>query len=123
MSPLNNEEIVGVTAEEMTVADLKVLCAENNLDIKGLSKKADILKVVKKWEKKILKENEERLKARGEEIVKNATKKRVITAKEDPIEIEFHEGKQVVSKVPVTHNGTDYHDITVEGGITYRVRK
>lgn len=37
------------------------------------------------------------------------------------VEVEFFEGKKVVSSELSTVNGVNVRDITVEGGITYRV--
>lgn len=59
--------------------------------------------------------------------VKKAVKKAVVKVTETPevvvtpqtplVEVEFHEGKRVVSSEIVGQ----FRDITVEGGITYRV--
>ena len=122
----NKEEVVGVYAEDMTVADLKQLCKENNLDITGLKTKPEILKVVKKWEKSILKKTEQEVTERGATIKENKRGKKVATASEEVAnvkEVEFHENKKVISKTDVTHNGRDYTDIVVEGGVTHRVPK
>lgn len=118
----NNEEVVGIYAEDMTVAELKELCAQNNLDISGLKTKPEILKVVKKWEKKVLKETNDKLDSIKEDVKKNKNSSKSAVV-EEIVEVEFHEGKKVVSKTDVTHNGREYTDIVVEGGITHRVPK
>jgi len=109
---MKNEEDKGVTASEMSLGELKVLCKENNLDIKGLTTKADILKVVHKWEKKLSKDLDAKLAGfKGAGVLKAS------------LELEFHEGKRVVSKSEVEHNGKQYVDIVTEGGVTHRVPK
>lgn len=118
----NNEEVVGVYAKDMSVADLKQLCKENNLDIKGKTSKKDILEVVYEWEKKVLKETDEKLQKMGDTIIMRKHKG-ADTVLAGLKEVSFHEGKKVISKTPVTHNGVEYTDILVEGGITYRVPK
>ena len=110
------EEHGGLTASELTLVELKELCKQNNLDIKGLSTKSEILKVVRKWEKKMLKDMEEQVKARGATLGKNPV---TPLGKEIEVALKLHEGQRVVSTV---HRG-NYTDITVEKGITYRVPK
>ena len=104
----NEEQVAGVYAVDMSVADLKQLCKENNLDIKGKTSKKDILEVVHAWEVTVSKEMEKKVKKMGGTV----TNEKVV---------EFHEGKLVVSRTPLVLNGVDYEDITVEGGITHRV--
>lgn len=111
----NEEQVVGIYAEDMSVADLKQLCKENNLDIKGKTSKKDILEVVKAWEDTIMKKTDEEIASRGATSVKKNTGVANVKA------VEFHEGKLVTGKVNVTHNGVEYTDITVEGGVTHRV--
>lgn len=111
---MKKDEEKGITASEMTLPELKTLCAENGLDIKGLTTKADILKVVAKWEKKLSKELDEKL---GKVTLRRHSKP------QEAVELEFHEGKQVISKCEVEHNGKAYIDITTEGGVTHRVPK
>ena len=44
---MNTEEkTVGVAVEDMKLSDLKQLCTENNLDIKGLTTKDKIINVI-----------------------------------------------------------------------------
>ena len=117
---MNNEEnVVGVYAEDMSVADLKQLCKENNLDIKGKTSKKDILEVVHAWEKTIMEKTEANLKEMGGAIVmrKHKGAEQVANVKA----VSFHEGKLVVSRTPVELNGVSYEDIVVDGGVTYRV--
>lgn len=113
---MSKEKIEGVSAADMSLADLKQLCKENNLDIKGLTTKKDILTVVHAWEEELLKKTDEEIAKRGATSVKKDTG--VANVKS----VSFHEGKMVLSKTDIIINGVDYTDITVEGGITYRVR-
>ncbi len=113
----NEEEVVGIYAEDMSVADLKQLCKENNLDIKGKTSKKDILEVVKAWEETIMKKTDAEVEMRGATLRKHKGADQVANVKA----VEFHEGKLVTGKVNVTHNGVEYTDITVEGGVTHRV--
>lgn len=122
MTNSNEEQVAGVYAEDMSVADLKQLCKENNLDIKGKTSKKDILEVVHAWEKTISEKTEANLKEMGGTIVmrKHKGADQVLA---NIKEVSFHEGKKVISKTDVTHNGREYTDIVVEGGITHRVPK
>lgn len=113
---MNNEEaVVGIYAEDMTVADLKQLCKENNLDIKGKTTKPAILEVVKAWEDTLAQKTDEEIAKRGAtSTVKN-------TGVANVKAVSFHEGKLVLSRTPLDLNGVAYEDIVVDGGITYRV--
>lgn len=116
----NEEEVVGIYAEDMSVADLKQLCKENNLDIKGKTNKKDILEVVHAWEKTIMEKTNEEITKRGATSVKKNTGVAPVYLSNVKA-VEFHEGKLVTGKVNVTLNGVEYTDITVEGGVTHRV--
>lgn len=117
---MNTEEkTVGVAVEDMKLSDLKQLCTENNLDIKGLTTKDKIINVIKKWEKKLLKKTEIDLQEMGATITMRKHKGAdQVLAK---IKEEFYEGKLVISRTPLDLNGVAYEDIVVKGGITYRV--
>ena len=114
----NEEQVTGVYAEDMSVADLKQLCKENNLDIKGKTNKKDILEVVHAWEKTIMEKTESDLKDMGATITMRKHKGAEIS---NVKAVSFHEGKLVVSRAPLDLNGVAYEDIVVEGGVTYRV--
>jgi len=116
---MNDEDkVVGIYAEDMSVADLKQLCKENNLDIKGKTNKKDILEVVHAWEKTIMDKTDESLKDMGATVTMRKHKGAEVS---NVKAVSFHEGKLVVSKTPITLNGVDYEDIVVDGGITHRV--
>jgi len=103
---LGFKEIVkGLLSDDMTLAQLKQVCKLNNLDIKGLETKLEILKVVKKAERVAFKKMTEGTTLRRVEV--------------DTEELGFCEGKRIISRKDVTRNGRGYTDITVEGGITY----
>ena len=118
MTNSNEEQVAGVYAEDMSVADLKQLCKENNLDIKGKTSKKDILEVVHAWEKTIMEKTESDLKDMGATITMRKHKGAEIS---NVKAVSFHEGKLVVSRTPLDLNGVAYEDIVVEGGVTYRV--
>lgn len=115
---MSKEENAGVFAVDMSLADLKQLCKENNLIIKGLTAKKDILEVVHAWEKTIMDKTDESLKDMGATVTMRKHKGAEVS---NVKAVSFHEGKLVVSKTPITLNGVDYEDIVVDGGITHRV--
>lgn len=115
---MKNEQIAGVYAADMSLADLKQLCKENNLDIKGKTTKPAILEVVKAWEDTLAQKTDEEIAKRGA----TATKRVAFMKEESNVKsVSFHEGKLVLSRTPLDLNGVAYEDIVVDGGITYRV--
>ena len=115
---MSNEKIEGVSAADMSLADLKQLCKENNLDIKGKTSKKDILEVVHAWENSLSEKTDADLKDMGATITMRKHKGAEIS---NVKAVSFHEGKLVVSRTPLDLNGVAYEDIVVEGGVTYRV--
>lgn len=99
----------GITSDQMTLEELKTLAKENSIDLGKSTKKIDILAKVQEWENT--------LKPEGEEVVPVASGSS--TVYDEPIIIEFHENKKVVSKRDVIINDKVYEEITVEGGIIF----
>ena len=115
---MKEEEMVGIRADQMTLAQLKQLCKENSIDIKGLKTSIEILAVVSVWEESMLEETKKEVAKRGATMT---TKAAVKVSSESSASLRFHQGKMVIGSERVTLNGVEYEDVTVEGGITYRI--
>lgn len=100
--------------EEMTVAELRDLVVKLELvtksDAKSM-KKPLLLEVLGQYE------SANTPKEETEEVGGVAGDQKV----SEEWALGFHEGKKILSIVPVELNGKNYNDITVEGGVTYRV--
>lgn len=105
---------IGISSSDMTIGELKTLCKDLKLNTKGLTSKADFLKVVQEWEKTQLEASEKQ----DEEISESPLQKE----KEEKT-LEFHEGRLVVSKAKKSINNVDYIEITTDNGLTYLVRE
>lgn len=112
-----NKEDKGVLAKDMKLPELQQVALGYGLFTKEdvlLMKKPALLKAINAKEQEILNDpNREGLK-------------RVVTEGQEPVaetvtvSVEMHNGKKVIRKTPVEHNGKNYMDILVETGETYR---
>jgi len=115
------KEMVGIRADQMTLAQLKKLCKENSLDIEGLKTSIEILAVVSVWEESMLEKTKKEVAKRGATMTTKAASKLSNALSESSTSLRFHEGKMVTGSKKVTLNGVEYEDVTVEGGLTYRI--
>lgn len=111
----NTNTEVGISAEEMSVKDLRILAVSLNLFTEeevASKKKKELLEAVKAKEIEML-ENKERegLKRMPSESIKPSA---------DIDAPDTHEGKKVISRTEIELNGKRYMDILVESGETYR---
>jgi hypothetical protein len=103
--------------EEMSVSELRILAEKLGLVTKAKAKsmkKPELLQFMQIFEDSVGAEE-----VKEEEVVVDDASEVVGVVENWPM--GMHEGKKIVSSIPVELNGKNYKDITVEGGITYRV--
>ncbi len=99
----------GKSANKMTLPELKELVVDLKIATEeeaSKGKKADLLALVKKYEKKALAK------------VNGGGDGGIIL---EEIDLGLHNGKKVVSKTPTTLNGKEYVDILTDDGVTDRI--
>ena len=122
MTTENTREYAGKTLEQMTLPELKEVCKVNELVVGEAKTKKDFIAVINAWEATLLVENANALEEKvGKTLNMGATLKKGGAGLTNVKAVEFHEGRLVVSKTPVSLNGKDYTDILVDNGSTYRV--
>lgn len=104
---------LGVSAKDMSIKDIRALAVQFGLvteEEASKTKKSDLLSAITKHEEKLLAESE------GFKRVEEVEEESVVATEE----VETHNGKKVISKNEIEHNGKKYMDILVETGETYR---